>query len=141
MAPDNPSTVECSIAAFAVDRVRWPPAGSYRVGGCNQRGRDGLDADFAGVVGCDDDFGVAPERMFRRQRFGCEHVECGAIELTVVERCEQIMIDEVLAYRAASATSIWYALSPGLRLRDLEEARSVVHDLADAIKPACASIA
>ena len=51
------------------------------------------------------------------------------------------MIDEVLAYRAASATSIWYALSPGLRLRDLEEARSVVHDLADAIKPACASIA
>jgi probable F420-dependent oxidoreductase len=47
------------------------------------------------------------------------------------------MIDEVRAYRAAGATAIWYALSPGLRLRDLEEARALVGELADVITPAC----
>ena len=68
--------------------------------------------------------GVRAQGAIRRRRDG--RLEVGR------------MIDEARAYRAAGATAIWYALSPGLRLRDLEEARTGVLELADAITPACA---
>src|SRR5438552_11278694 len=88
---------ECSIAAFAVDRVRRPLTGSYRVGGCEQSIRDGFNPDFAGVVWRDDDVWMAPERMRRCQRFRREHVECGACELTVFQRSRQIIFDQMFA--------------------------------------------
>ena len=77
--------------------MRRPLAASYRLGGCDQRGRHGFDTNIAGVVRRKDDFGVTPERMRRRQRLGRKDVECRAFELTALQGRQQIRLDEMLA--------------------------------------------
>ena len=69
--------------------------------------------------------GVRAQGAIRRRRDGHLDVNC--------------MVDEVQSYRAAGATAIWYALSPGLRLRDLEEAQALASELMATIRPACAA--
>src|SRR6186713_2568560 len=94
--------------------MRWTPAGAYRFRGCAKRGPDRFHADFAGIVRRDDDAGMAPERMPRRQWFGREHIECCAGKLAVFQRSEQIGFDQMLA--AADLDQVAATVHAGERL-------------------------
>jgi hypothetical protein len=82
--------------------VRWAPAGAYRFRRRPKRRPDRFHTDFARIVRRDDDVGMAPERMPRRQWFGREHIERGAGKLAAFQRREQIGFDQMLGSDAGS---------------------------------------
>ena len=48
-------------------------------------------------MGCDDDFGMTPERVVLRQGLDLKHVQAGTGQLTRIQCRDQVVFDQVLS--------------------------------------------